>query len=61
MLRFAEAEVADVVYLEHLISAVYPSRAADLVYYRNALNRLATRAQAPDATAATLQRILDET
>jgi hypothetical protein len=61
MLRFAEAGVADVVYLEHLISAVYPSRGADLVYYRNALNRLAARAQAPAATVVTLQRILDET
>jgi hypothetical protein len=61
MLRFAEAEVADVVYLEQLVGAVYPSREADLVYYRNALNRLAARAQAPDATMATLQDILAET
>jgi transcriptional regulator with XRE-family HTH domain len=61
MLRFAEAGVADVVYLEHLISAVYPSRDADLVYYRNVLNRLAGRAQAPAATVVTLQHILDET
>jgi len=61
MLRFAEAAVADVVYLEQLIGAVYPSRAADLVYCRNALDRLAARAQTPAATMTTLQHILDET
>jgi transcriptional regulator with XRE-family HTH domain len=61
VLRFAEVELPDVVYLEQLISAIYPARPADLAYYRTALTRLAAQAQTPAATMATLQHILDET
>jgi transcriptional regulator with XRE-family HTH domain len=61
VLRFAEAELPDVVYLEQLISAIYPARPADLAYYRTTLTRLAAQAQTPAATMATLQHILDET
>jgi hypothetical protein len=61
MLRFAEAELTDVVYLEHLNSATCPVRPADLVYYWTALNRLAAQAQTPAASVDTLRRVLDET
>jgi hypothetical protein len=61
MLRFAEAELPDVVYLEQLISAIYPAKPADLAYYWTALNHLAAQAQTPAATMTTLRHVLDET
>jgi transcriptional regulator with XRE-family HTH domain len=61
LLRFPEAELADVVYLEQLISATYPARPADLACYRTALTRLAAQAHTPAASVTTLQHVLDET
>jgi hypothetical protein len=49
-----------VVYLEHLGTAVYPDRPADLDYYRHLMNLLTIRAEAPDATPEILGRILAE-
>lgn len=61
MLRFAEDELPDIVYLEDHTGADYPVRPADLVYYWAALNHLADQAQTPAQTLGTLQRVLDET
>jgi transcriptional regulator with XRE-family HTH domain len=61
MLRFAEDELPDVVYLENHTGAEYPARPADLVQYWAALNRLVEQAQTPADTMATLQRVLEET
>jgi transcriptional regulator with XRE-family HTH domain len=58
MLRFSEAELPDVVYLEHLFTAVYLNKPADTAPYRDLLNRLAAMAEPPAATAAALDRIL---
>jgi transcriptional regulator with XRE-family HTH domain len=60
MLRFAEASLADMVYLEQLTSAIYLNKPNDRLYYWNVLNRLATDAAPPDETEAILQRILRE-
>jgi transcriptional regulator with XRE-family HTH domain len=51
MLRFAEDEIRDVVFLEQLTSAVYIDRAADVDRYWHVMNRLAVEA-APAAEAA---------
>ncbi|HLH59272.1 MAG TPA: helix-turn-helix transcriptional regulator [Streptosporangiaceae bacterium] len=61
MLRFAEAELPDVVYLENHTGAEYPSRPVDLVQYWAILNHLAEQALTPADTIAMLQRILAET
>ncbi|HEX6527830.1 MAG TPA: helix-turn-helix transcriptional regulator [Streptosporangiaceae bacterium] len=59
MLRFSEAELADVVYLEQLLSSVYLSRPAESAHYRDVLNRLAAQAEHPNVAATTLEHILD--
>jgi transcriptional regulator with XRE-family HTH domain len=58
LLRFPGERIADMVYLEQLDSAVYPARPADLGYYWNVLNRLATEAESPAASIGTLRTIL---
>jgi hypothetical protein len=50
-----------VVYLEQHMSASYPTKPYDRVYYWNVLNRLATEALPPTGTEAMLRRILRET
>lgn len=57
MLRFTEAGLPDVVYLEQLVTAVYLSRPGDSACYRDVLDRLATQAEDPGASTATLERI----
>ena len=60
MLRFPEAELPDVVYLERHTTAVYPGKPAERLYYWNVLNRLATEASPPAGTEAILHGILHE-
>jgi transcriptional regulator with XRE-family HTH domain len=60
LLRLPEPQLSDVVYLEQLTSALYPDRRDDIDYYRDILNRLATQADPPAATPATLRQILSE-
>ena len=57
MLRFSEAELPDVVYLEQLLTAVYLSRPGDSACYRDVLDHLATQAEDPGASAAILEKI----
>jgi hypothetical protein len=61
VLRFPEAELPDVVYLERHATAVYLSKPAERLYYRNILNRLVTEASPAADTEAVLRRILRET
>ncbi|MBV9449721.1 MAG: helix-turn-helix domain-containing protein [Streptosporangiaceae bacterium] len=58
MLRFSEAELADVVYLEQLLSSVYLSRPGESAHYRDVLNRLAAQAEHPNVAPTTLEHIL---
>jgi transcriptional regulator with XRE-family HTH domain len=60
LLRFAGDQLPDVVYLEQLTSAVYPSSPADLAYYWNMLNQLATEADPPIASTMILNQIRKE-
>jgi transcriptional regulator with XRE-family HTH domain len=61
ILRFAEARIPDVAYLEQLNSACYADKAPDIDFYQHVMNRLAVEADPPAATAAILHRILQET
>jgi len=60
LLRFAGDQLPDVVYLEQLTSAVYPSSPADLAYYWDMLNRLAIEADPPIASSMILDQIRKE-
>jgi transcriptional regulator with XRE-family HTH domain len=60
MLRFPEADLEDMVYLEQHASAIYLHKAAERDYCWNILNRLATEAAPPADTEALLRRILRE-
>jgi transcriptional regulator with XRE-family HTH domain len=57
LLRLAGDQLPDVVYLEQLNSAVYPTSPSDLAYYRDVLNRLATKADPPIASTTILDQI----
>lgn len=61
MLRFPEAALPDMVYLEQHATAVYLSKPADRLYYWNILNRLVTEAPPSTDTEAILRQILRET
>ncbi|MFI0484020.1 helix-turn-helix domain-containing protein [Actinomadura sp. 9N215] len=60
LLRFAEPELPDVVYLEQLSGALYPDRAADIARYRDVLNRLGLQAEPPVRTPGILKSVLDQ-
>lgn len=60
LLRFAPDQLPDVVYLEQLTSAVYPSTPSELAYYWNMLNQLATAADPPIASSMILNQIRKE-
>ncbi len=56
MLRFAEPELPDIVYLEQLTSALYLDREQDLEMYRQVMDRLSVQAETPDRS----RRMLEE-
>jgi transcriptional regulator with XRE-family HTH domain len=60
LLRFAGDQLPDVVYLEQLTGALYPSGSADLAYYWDMLNQLATQADPPIASTMILDQIRKE-
>jgi transcriptional regulator with XRE-family HTH domain len=57
LLRFAGNQLPDVVCLEYLMGAVYPSRPTELACYWDILNQLATQADPPIASTLTLEQI----
>lgn len=48
MLRFAERELPDIVYLEQLTSALYLDRKEDLQTYREVMDKVAVQAETPE-------------
>jgi transcriptional regulator with XRE-family HTH domain len=61
ILRFAEDEIPDVVYLEQLNSAIYVDKLPDVDRYWHVMNRVAIEAESGTATVTTLRQILKET
>ncbi|WP_373690008.1 helix-turn-helix domain-containing protein [Saccharopolyspora gregorii] len=55
ILRFAEQEIPDIVYLEHLSGALYLDKPEDVELYSKVSHRLAVDAHTPEATRKTLQ------
>jgi transcriptional regulator with XRE-family HTH domain len=60
ILRFPEQELPDVVYLEHLTSAIYLNKHEEVDQYLHVMESICVRAAAPDRTAELLGEILDE-
>lgn len=61
MLRFAEPDVPDLVYLEQLASAVYLDKPQDVRLYSQVMDRLSAGALTPPQTLDFLMDIRDET
>jgi hypothetical protein len=61
ILRFAEPDLADVVYLEQLTSAVYLRKREETSYYAKVMDRLSAQADPPARTAGFLQQIIETT
>src|SRR5215469_9865516 len=60
ILRFAEAELPDVVYIEHLTNALYLDKPDDVDHYMEVMNLLSTQALTPDRTTGFLTQIARE-
>ncbi|OLT11579.1 transcriptional regulator [Pseudonocardia sp. CNS-139] len=58
ILRFAEPELPDVVYVEHLGGAVYLDSLEDVELYGRALDRLAVDAETPDRSRQLIAKVL---
>ncbi|WP_012182394.1 helix-turn-helix domain-containing protein [Salinispora arenicola] len=58
ILRFGDAELPDVVYIEQLTSALYLDKREDLEFYAVAMERLCVEAEPPERTPELLGRIL---
>jgi hypothetical protein len=60
VLRFAETDVPDVVYIEQLTSALYLDKREDVDHYMEVMNDLSTKALTPAQTAHFLAKIARE-
>ncbi|MGO4614271.1 helix-turn-helix domain-containing protein [Nocardia sp. 2YAB30] len=56
ILRFAEPELPDIVYLEQLTSALYLDRRQDLALYLSVMDRLSVQAERPEKSIAIIDR-----
>jgi transcriptional regulator with XRE-family HTH domain len=59
ILRFAEPEIPDIVYLEHLSGALYLDKSEDVELYSKVSHRLAVDALTPESTRDTLLQVRD--
>jgi hypothetical protein len=60
LLRFAQPDLPDIVYLEQLTSALYLDKLADIDQYALAMETLCIEAAPPDRTGALLRQIASE-
>ncbi|MFI5776548.1 helix-turn-helix domain-containing protein [Nocardia sp. NPDC051570] len=60
MLRFAEPELPDIVYIEQLTSALYLDRQQDLELYRQVMDRLSVQAEPPERSRKILEIVAAE-
>lgn len=61
LLRFAERELGDVVYLDQFAGALYLDKPADVLHYCQVMDRLSTCAEPPAETSTIFRQILEET
>lgn len=60
ILRFPEADLPDVVYLEQLTSSLYLDKREDVERYSEVMERLSVESAPPERTADILRRMLEE-
>ncbi len=60
ILRFADEELPDVVYVEHLTNALYLDKRDDVEQYLHVMETISVRGEAPSRTAEILDEILRE-
>src|SRR5690242_890686 len=60
ILRFAEPDLPDIVYLEQLTSAVYLDKRSDVEDYVMIMERISVQADTPAESRATMRRLLKE-
>jgi Domain of unknown function (DUF5753)/Helix-turn-helix domain len=60
ILRFAEGDLPDVVYLEHLTGAMYLDKREDVQQYLHVMESISVRAARPSSTAMILETIAKE-
>jgi hypothetical protein len=58
VLRFAEPEIADVVYLDQFTGSLYLTKPDDVQHYAQVVDRLCTRAELPAKTPALLRQLI---
>jgi len=56
LLRFAEADLPDVVYIEHLTSAIYLEQRPDVEHYLGVMDRLSGLSMTPAASMSLLEK-----
>jgi hypothetical protein len=59
ILRFADQELPDVVYVEHLTNALYLDRRDDVTRYLHVMDSVSMRAEPPDRTMDVLRQLLE--
>ncbi len=59
LLRFAESDLPDIVYIEQLTSALYLDRPEEIDHYREVMNSLSAEAETPAESARQLKRLID--
>jgi len=60
ILRFAEPELPDIVYIEQLTGALYLDRLEEADHYREVMNSLSAEAETPAESARQLKRLISE-
>jgi Domain of unknown function (DUF5753)/Helix-turn-helix domain len=60
LLRFAEVDIPDVVYLEHLTGAMYLDKREDVRQYLHVMESICVRAEPPDRTPEILGGVLNQ-
>jgi transcriptional regulator with XRE-family HTH domain len=60
MLRFAEPDLPDIIFLEQLTSAVYLDKRRDVEHYQGVMDRLSLQAATPKDTRVMLTNMLSE-
>ena len=61
ILRFAEPELPDIVYIEQLTSALYLDDREDIDHYMEVMNKLSAQALTPARTARFITEITRDT
>ena len=61
ILRFAERDLPDVVYMEQLTSAVYLDQRSDVEHYLEVADQLSSEALTPAATVLFIEQVIKET